>query len=175
MAQLSDWKSAGLLKVLLLGHSGAGKTGSLASLAAAGYKLRVLDLENKLGVLTNVLTGANSPYPQGSINNISAITLTEAKKVVGGKVVVSAPKVWPDAMNTLAHWKDPGEDLGPVTSWGPGDVLVVDTLSALSKAAMRQVLSLNGRLNQRPWEADWGTAQDMVEDFIEMVTSAEIP
>lgn len=175
MATLSEWKSAGLLKVLLLGNSGAGKTGSLASLAAAGYNVRVLDLENKLGVLRNVLTAPGSPYPSDAIGRISAITLSEPKKLAGGKVTISAPKMWSGAINTLAEWKDDKENLGPVTSWTSREVLVIDTLSALSKAALRQVLAMNGRLNQRPWEADWGSAQDLVEDFVEMVTSPELP
>ena len=46
-----------ITKCILLGDSGTGKTGALASLVKAGYKLRVLDLDNKLasGILPQVI------------------------------------------------------------------------------------------------------------------------
>ena len=51
MPKGSAHTSAIITKMLLIGASGSGKTGALASLAAAGYKLRILDYDNGLDFL----------------------------------------------------------------------------------------------------------------------------
>ena len=51
MPSLDQHQSNDFVKLLLIGDSKAGKTGSLISLVKAGYKLRILDLDNLLDVL----------------------------------------------------------------------------------------------------------------------------
>jgi len=53
MPKLGDHQSKSTTKMLFVGDSGAGKTGALASLAAAGYHLHIMDLDNGLDVLNN--------------------------------------------------------------------------------------------------------------------------
>ena len=55
MPALGQHQSSDIVKMLFIGPSGAGKTGALASLASAGYNLRILDMDNGLDVLANVL------------------------------------------------------------------------------------------------------------------------
>ena len=56
MPTLYHHTSQSTVKLLLFGNSKTGKTGSLASLVAAGYYLRILDFDNLLGILrTKVL------------------------------------------------------------------------------------------------------------------------
>ena len=52
MPKGSEHKSRKYVKLLYLGDSGTGKTGSLVSLVQAGYKLRVIDLDDGLDALT---------------------------------------------------------------------------------------------------------------------------
>jgi hypothetical protein len=55
MPSLDKHQSSEFTKLLLEGDSGSGKTGSLASLVAAGFKLRVLDMDNGLDSLANAV------------------------------------------------------------------------------------------------------------------------
>ena len=48
MASIKNHTSVDVTKLLLVGDSGSGKTASLATLANAGYKLRILDYDNGL-------------------------------------------------------------------------------------------------------------------------------
>ena len=48
MPSLANHQSNEYTKMLLEGDSGSGKTGSLASLVAAGFSLRILDMDNGL-------------------------------------------------------------------------------------------------------------------------------
>mgnify|MGYP001496439716 CR=1 FL=1 len=50
MTSLADHHASSLVKMLYIGDSGTGKTGSLVSLVDAGYKVHVLDMDNGLDV-----------------------------------------------------------------------------------------------------------------------------
>lgn len=178
MPAISDHHSTNSIKLLYLGDSGAGKTGSLASLAAAGYNLRILDLDNGLDVLKNLLTDPKSPYPKDAASRVHYVTLTEEMRNAGGRLVPKSAKVWQAAMALLTDWKD-GESasrisFGSVSSWGEDDILCIDSFTFLSNAAMKMVLAMNGRLTEKPHQADWGIAQGMVESLLELLYSREI-
>ena len=51
----SELAELGPNKMLYLGHTGAGKTGSLAALAAAGYNVRILDLDKGTQILRDYM------------------------------------------------------------------------------------------------------------------------
>lgn len=175
MASLTKHHSSKIIKTLLIGDSGAGKTGALASLAGAGYNLRILDCDNGLDSLANILTDAKSPYDSKAAERVNFLTIREARKNVAGKLIPKSAKAWNKAMEALSHWKDEdGEDLGPVSTWGPSDILVIDSLSFLSQYALNVVLALNARLGQHPQLQDWGLAQTYVESFLDMITNDEV-
>jgi hypothetical protein len=180
MPKIADHQSSESTKLLLIGNSSSGKTGALCSLAAAGYNVRVLDYDNGADVVKNLLTGDKSPYPKTAQEHFEYIPMIEPRKSVGGKLVPVKAEVWTKTAQMLMEWQEgtKGEagyvNYGSVTTWGPKDVLVFDSLTTLSKAAMRFQLQLNGRLGQRPWEGDWGDAQDLIRQLLEMVTDASV-
>lgn len=179
MPALTDHPANAVVKMLMVGDSGSGKSGSLASLAEAGQKLRILDADAGLDVLFQLLRGKQV--------DVVYETVTDAMKAVGGRAVPAGmPKAWPTAMNLLTHWKMPevrneklgkvypAYDLGPVSSWGPDTTLVIDSLTFLAKAALTHVLAVNGRSAVTPWQSDWGDAQALVEGMLGLLYSDAI-
>lgn len=169
MPSLSDHQSAKTTKMLLLGDSGAGKTGSLASLAGAGYNLRILDLDNGLDVLANLLKDTNSKYGKEALGRVSYETLTDPMRNVNGKLIPRSATVWQRAAKLLDNWKTETTDFGPISTWGSQDVLVIDSLSLLSTAALNFVLSMNARLGQQPHQSDWYGGQQLIESLLQML------
>lgn len=164
----------------------SGKTGSLASLAAAGYNLRILDLDNGLDILKNYLTDPNSIYFKQNpdcAKNVYFKTLTDEMKNLNGKLVPKTATVWTRAIESMMEWKDKsptGEvmSLGKIVDWGPKDILVIDSLSMLSTAALNFHLSMNGALaaNRTSNESrrDIGAAQNLLRDFLNMIFDSSI-
>lgn len=174
MAPLTNHHSRSTTKLLLIGHSGSGKTGALAPLPVAGYRLRILDTDNGLDILRAYLTDPASPYVKQCpdvASRVSFITLTEPMKNIRGQLVPIKATVWPRMVEAMAHWKDGAEDLGPVTSWGPEDILVIDSLSRVSAAALNWHLALNGKLGvtrtQNEGRRDIGEAQRLIRSLLE--------
>ena len=164
MASLEDHQSANTVKLLLVGVSGSGKTGSLAALAAAGYRLFIADFDNGLDILKDPKI-LNPMFRK----NVFYETFYDKHAIVSGQVMQTA-----EAMKkfsaALGKWPDPkGEGLGNLYSWGDNDVFVVDSLTFLGEACMRETLSLTGHLGQRPSQPEWGTAIDKQESVIEML------
>jgi len=169
MGKLSEHSSSSITKMLLIGDSGAGKTGALASLAQAGYNLRILDLDAGLDVLANLLKDPNSPYGKDALARVEFETLTDSIKTVGTRLVPGKAAVWQRAVKLLENWKTESADFGPILKWTDKDVLVIDSLTMLGQAAMNFILSMNARLGQRPQLADWGDAQALVEGMLQML------
>jgi hypothetical protein len=178
--------------MLLIGDSGSGKTGALAPLARDGYRLRILDLDSGLDVLANLLKDPASPYGKDALSNVIYETVTDPMKNVNGKLIPAKATVWQRAMTLLDHWKvthkEPGPekdgkptlvdvvdyDLGPVSSWGPQDVLVIDSLTMLSTAALNFVLSMNARLGGRVEQSDWYGGQQLIESLLQKLYDENI-
>lgn len=173
MAPLSTKKAKDPLKLLLIGDSGTGKTGALASLANAGYELFILDLDNGTDILNFVVKDEFK-------KNVHVETLTDTGKMSGSgtsqKIIKLNPQAFPKALALLQRWKDSetGEDFGAVSSWGTSRILVVDSLSFLGMAALDYVLAKNGRGGEQPFQADWGEAMRMLEQTLQIIYSTEI-
>ena len=165
MGNLADHKSSQITKMLLIGDSGAGKTGALASLAAAGYNLNILDLDSGLDVLANILRDQKSPYGKDALARVSYETVTDKMANVNGKLLPQQATVWQRSIRLLENWPVKG----PITKWTPQDVLVIDSLTMLSNAAFNFVLSLNSRLGQQPQQSDWYGAQQLIEGLMQML------
>jgi hypothetical protein len=146
-----------------MGDTGGGKSGALASLADAGYKLHILDTDNGLDILRNLFLDPKSRYKRSSIDNIDAITVTEAMRTVGGLRVPASAKAWDKCIGLFDRWKDDEIDLGSIYSWGSNDILVIDSFTRLCGYAMNKILAANNRLGQTPYQSDWGEAQRIVE------------
>lgn len=183
MPPLSKHHSARTTKLLCIGDTGTAKTGALASLAAAGYNVRILDLDNGVDVLLNLLKSPKSPYPKEAIDNVKYVTIREPMRNVAGKIQPRQAILWQNAMKQLAEWKDTDEDgkeinLGPVTTWGGKDILVIDTLSALSRGAWNFTLAINGKLNSDVSGFESmrmvGYTQKLIEDFLDLIADSSI-
>lgn len=177
MPKLRDHTSAATTKMLYVGDTGSGKTGSLASLAAAGYNLRILDLDNGIDVLVNYLRDPKSPYGPEALDRVIYETLTDPMKNVNGKLMPSKATVWQKSMKLLDNWtvaNGASEDLGPISSWTPQDVLVIDSLTFLSTAALNFILSMNTRIGQKPHQSDWYDGQLLVEGLLQMLYDVNV-
>ena len=159
MAKLSEHQSRETTKMLFLGDPGSGKTGGLACLARAGWNLYILDFDNGADILYNVLKGDTEATARVDIE-----TVTDSMKNVNGKLIPQA-KAWTRAMTLLDKWND----AGGVMSWTSKDILVIDSLTTLGKAALAFQLSMNGRLGQQPTQQDWYQAQMLLESFLQRV------
>lgn len=171
MPPLRDHQSQGVTKLLFLGDSGAGKTGALAALAGAGYRLLIADFDNGLDVLHNILLDPKSPYSKSAADNVRYATLEDERKVVGGKIVITKAVAWQKLTLMMQRWTDSGELLGGIEDWGPQDVFVLDSFTAANDAAFNFVLAMNGRLGQRPWDSDYGEGQRLVRELLMLLTS----
>jgi hypothetical protein len=166
MPNLTDYAGAKVTKMLVVADSGAGKTGALASLARAGYNLRILDYDSGLNVLVDLLKSD----PQ-ALARIEYETLTDSMKNVSGKLIPKSATVWQRTSKILDNWSPPNASakLGPITSWGPQDILIIDSLSFLAKGAMDWILAMNGRLGAQPHQSDWYSGQQLLEQLMQLL------
>jgi hypothetical protein len=162
MPSLLNHHSGQLVKLLYLGDSGAGKTGSLVSLVKAGYHLRIVDFDNGLDVLKAF---ALKECP-ANVGNVMYETFRDSYKAgPTGPVVAGVPKALVGALKILNKWTDesiPAE-------WGPSHILVIDSLTGLGKAAFEWAKGLNpGAKEPRQW---YHQAQQAVDNVISLLTS----
>lgn len=170
MPSLSEYSSQKSIKMLMVGDTGKGKTGALASLAELGFKIRILDYDNGVGILASLLKGKTA------LSNITYESCLDSFISSGGKIL---PKGMPTAFSRglalLTKWSPrDGVDLGPVSSWDKNSILVIDSLSHLSNSALVFVLAMNGRSGEHPYQSDWGQAMDMVEGVLKLLYSDQI-
>ena len=163
MPPFSQHHSSTIVKCLLIGDSGTGKSSALADLANAGYRLFIWDYDNGLSSLNNFLT------PEGR-GRVFYETLTD--KLGGPKAIPIGP---PDAIQRGAalfeKWPD---NLGSPRTWGERDVAVTDSITFQGKAALRYVVSLNNRTGLPLRVNDWGDAMAVQEGWFQAFFDASI-
>jgi hypothetical protein len=187
-------------KVMLIGKSGAGKTGSLASLVAAGYNLRIIDTDKGVRPLRSLLTDEH--YPYAKIIKSRGIDLARAVRFIpidtamkmrtitrklpgdGNRTTTetllapSDSKAWTNVLDIMDKWKDGDLDLGSVRTWGLQDVLVLDSFSTLARCAYYFSQALNGRLGARDsgydYQRDVGEAQGQLTRLLELLYDSHI-
>lgn len=174
MPSLAKHQSNSFTKLLLLGDAKSGKTTSLVSLVEAGYKLRILDMDNLLDPLKTAIL-ARCP---DKLESVEFRTLRDKYKSGSlGMVIDGAPKAFVAATKMMDHWKytedDVEVDLGSPKDWGPECILVIDSLSRLCDAAydFREPLTPVGKGGEKHGQATYGDAQDAVEAFLAHITS----
>ena len=172
MPALTTYKEENFLKLLLIGESGTGKTGALASLAQAGYKLRILDFDSGLDVLPELLKN-----DQEALARIQYETCTDKMTSIGGKVQPKGlPTGFVKGMNLLTKWSEKNgasEDLGIPSKWGRDTILVIDSLTHLGNAALRRAQALNANSGGKVTQPEWGAAQNDVEAALTLLYSDE--
>ena len=160
MGTLDQHTASQFVKLLYIGDSGTGKTGSLASLIGAGYKLRVIDLDNNLRVLVNFareagydLSTAQYESPRDSYG-----PSPQGPKCKKAKALVDTSKL-------IDKWSDESVP----EEWGPDYILVIDSLSALGRAAFNWAVSMNPMSKEpRQW---YHGAQSVVMNILETITA----
>lgn len=174
-------------KILYLGHHYAGKTGSIVALAAAGYKVRLLDLDNKAEILRDYLFNPKSiyikphplwPTPGDIASRLSYVTITESFNLQGAKAIPRGD-AWHKINLLLNDWRDGDDKPGNISKWPEDDVLVIDGLSRFCESAMNFQLSLSGNLVKGPQVGtrqsnDYSSSYKLVTDCLEMLTCREV-
>jgi AAA domain len=169
MPTLSQHQSSEFTKLLLIGDSKSGKTGSTAPLVK-NYKLRFLDMDNGLDALVQVLK-RDSPDRLGTVE--FRTLRDKLKSSPMGTVTDGSATAFIDALKMLDNWKYGDVDLGPPKDWGPECILVLDSLTFLSDAAFRfrEPLVPRSRDGKYDVRAVYKDAQDAVESVLALLTS----
>lgn len=171
LSSLADHQSGDFTKVLVIGDAKSGKTGALASLVKAGYKLRILDYDNLLDPLAAFV---RKECPD-KINNVEFRSLRDKRKFggAGESVIDGKPLAFSTGIRMFDNWKYDNVDLGRPGDWGPDCILVLDSLSRFCDAAFdfRLPLAVVGRSGEIDMRAVYGDAQDAVENALANLTS----
>ncbi len=143
---------------ILAGYPGAGKTGALASLLNAGYKVRMIDYEGNYDPLLEYVD------PRAMVN-LDIVTLQDKISTDGDKIQPQGiPTAFNRTLELLKEWKYTDEDgeavnLGKSADWGPDTVVVIDSMTGLGEAALRLSMKMN---NKTPSNLTPGVYQDAV-------------
>jgi hypothetical protein len=172
MPAFSAHESTSVVKLLLASDSGTGKTGALSSLIDAGYNLRILDFDNGLSVLKGFVKD------KAKLDNVTYASLRDELKLSGGKFTIHRAKAFERAMEILdkggATWGAGCENIPPLTSWTPKDILVVDTLSMMSRSCLFMVMALNNATTKSPELQHYGMAMENIERLVSQLTSEAV-
>lgn len=181
--EASPAKTLNGFNILLMGPAGTGKTHSIGTLLDAGLEVFYLGLENGLESLLGYFTDKGKPIPSSLHWHIQ-----EPPKASFLEMIDAATKINTLSLDLLSKMSDPnrgkhndfiqllttlhnfpddrtGELFGPVNTWEPTRVLVVDGMAGISRAAMSLVVGGKPVKSQ----ADWGIAQDQVEKLVRML------
>ena len=186
-------------KIMLIGKAGSGKTGAKAALVAAGYNLRMIDTDKGISTLYSLLTDAEH-YPYAKLIKDHGINLDKAvryipidtamklrtvsRKMPDGKISserLLAPtdaNAWARVLDYLDCWKDEDLDLGHISTWGPQDILDIDSFSTLAMCAYYFSQAMNNRLGARDsgydYQRDVGEAQSQLRRLLELLFDSAI-
>lgn len=157
MPTADQFLSSALIKMLLLGDSGAGKTSSLVSLLAAGYKIKAMDMDKNL---LNLVLHAKKICPE-NLKNLEYETYTdEYKSTPMGPILKGQPRAFVNMLTKLTEWQSLDDT---------NTIVVVDSLSAVGRAAFEWAKGMNPSVKDpRQW---YGAAQKAIEDTLAILTS----
>lgn len=154
------------LRLLYIGNSGAGKSGSLISLLEAGYNIRMLDMDNNSDSLVQLCHHKN-PALLEKLDIISLRDKFRASQMTGLEVK-GQPRAYVDMLKYLEKW----DDGSSFETLGDKDIFVLDTLTSAGRAAFHWAKGMNPTSKDpRQWYAQ---AQDSLKTLLELLTSPEI-
>jgi len=157
------------IKGLILGDSGAGKTGALASLAKAGYRLIIADFDNGITPLLMQLEG-----DKVALSNLYYEIFTNRMITSGGVILpLGLPLAFSRLLDAMHRWKfgkgDQAYNLGPISKWGPDTVFCLDSLTFFGRAAMLHTQAMNNSLGVHPHPGLYGHAMGLMEDYLALL------
>lgn len=159
----TEFRDKSFVKILYVGASGTGKTGSLVSLANAGYNLRILDMDSGLDALMQFAARDKC------LDKIDYITCQDKMKAdaLKGATVAGRPTAYTDAIKYMTKWDDESSP----AEWGHDTVFVLDSLTLMGRAAYRWAQGMDpSAKDPRQW---FYTAQQSIITVLDMLTSAE--
>lgn len=164
MPKASQHPSSKFARLLVMGPSGTGKTGSLLSLLQAGYQVSVIDMDNGMDWLVNKL---RTSHPE-LLDKLDYQTFKDKYKLTSaGPQYSGVPNAYTKAIQALEKWDD-----GTIPSqWGPDRVLVLDSLTFFGNSAYNWKDALNPTVKDK--RQIYGNAQEAVADILDAVTSPD--
>lgn len=156
MPTLDNHQSDKFTKLVYIGDSSTGKTGSLVSLLSAGYKLKILDMDNGLETLKTY-----GRMAQADLALVEFETYRDTyRSTPAGPMVKGQPKAFTDALKKLTDWSEGIDD--------ERTIFVLDSLSAFGRSAFEWAKGMNvGAKDPRQW---YFAAQQAVESVIALIT-----
>ncbi len=188
MPDIDQKDDSNLIKMIYIGDSGTGKTGSLMSLAATGYNVRVLDVDKGIQILKDYATTKLDQNGKPNIylherpglwtaeqvktitKRINYVTISETFTNTSGHVIAKGDS-YQKILSQLTEWKDGERSLGKLETWTSNDVLVIDSFSRVADARMYMELNLNARAISGRQQSDYWKVQDALERFLELLVS----
>lgn len=171
MANATKLAASTPFRGILVGWPGAGKTGALACLVSAGFKVRYLDFDG--GNYGPMLKYSDPKMHK----NVDIISFAD-KLVNGARFIETAglPTAFNDAMKMLIHWKykdaDGTEvDLGRSKDWGPDTIVVIDTLDGMGDTAFRRAQSMLNKTPLNTTRTVWGVAMADQENAVRILAN----
>lgn len=182
--KLSDLKKEPqLIKMILMGYSGLGKSSSIVPLSipgfldSPGYELRVLDADGKFSEVAfeqlkwrldeKQITSAQYDAALEKIDvavireNTKVVTVGQDKKIG----VVGQPTAWKALIRQLEKWS---------TDFNHSTILVVDSFTHLATSVIpNYTQALNNKTNQPLSWQDFHAAQQLVQQFLTLI--ADLP
>lgn len=155
------------IKALILGDSGVGKTGSLWSLAAAGFKLKIFDADRGTGTLAAALE--NDPKALANIE-VNFFTNKLKGNAQGYPIPLGAPKAWPDFLAAFNKWPDGGS----IYDWGEDTIVVIDSATILGRHALLHAQHLENKTGKQPEIQHYGTAMAQFEGLMALLYSDDV-
>lgn len=155
MPTLDQHESSRFAKMIYIGDSGTGKTGSLVSLLAAGYSLKIMDMDAGLDSLKHYATEAGL-----DLSKIEYETYRDEYRVTkAGPIIKGTPVAFVDALTKMTEWAVIEDEK---------TIFVLDSGSAFGKAAFEWAKGMAPMAKDpRQW---FYSAQKAVEDTIAMLT-----
>lgn len=169
MASGTSLLASTAVRALLVGYPGAGKTGALACLLNAGFKIRFLDFD---GNLEPLLLYANPAM----LGNLDVQSFEDPMRMgAQGMEPVGVPQAFANAFRAMDHWtyKNPDgstTDLGRSDDWGSDTIVVLDSLTSMGEAAKARSMKLNNKTPMTTTDRVWGLAMAEQEEFIKRMT-----
>lgn len=144
------------LRLLLVGNSGTGKTGSLLPLLK-NYTLRICDFDDSSFWRLNTPPDLRPNLQRKIFKDIINHSAVQGH-YISGKTAISR----------MGEALDKWDDQGPVKKWDHNTILVIDSLSLLCLAMVREFKQINKIPLDNPVETrQYGSIQQMITGFLD--------
>lgn len=162
------------LRIMIVGYPGSAKTGSLAPLLDAGFKIRMLDFDGNPDPL----------YQYAKPSSLARLDVAyfedKLRTGLGFTEPAGVPTAFANALKQMDDWKTTDASgqaatLGASKDWGLDTIVVLDSLTKMGDAAFRRAMKLLNKTPANVTDRVWGLAMQEQSAFIEALTSANNP